>query len=97
MSVLVEVSGSGDDKVVDLQSLAALNDPWSCTSESIRVKNGVKKRVRWLIPLHIMMVEPFGGVDAGIKWGMSESGDESWNEQNGSGVFIPRQFGPRSF
>ena len=53
------------------RSLAALNDPWSCTSESIRVKNGVKKRVRWLIPLHIMMVELVGGVDAKFKWDIS--------------------------
>ncbi len=54
------------------RSLEALNDPWSCTSESIRVKNGVKKRVRWLIPLHIMMVELVGGVDAKFKWDISD-------------------------
>ena len=39
--------------------------------KSIRVKNGAKQRVRWLIPLHIMMVELVGGVDAKFKWDIS--------------------------
>ena len=51
----------------------AVSDPWSCTSEVDQSQERSEKVREWLFPLHIMMVEPFGGLDARIKWGMSDN------------------------
>ena len=39
---------------------------------SIRVKNGGKKRLCRVLPLHTMMIERHGGVDAKFKWDISD-------------------------